>query len=318
MSDLAAGIRTMRQPRTESRPEKVEVWEPDTFDSADPRKLWDFLVSCNLHFCNRPHVFSSNEKKILFVLSYLKGAAIDWFEPGLMDLTNSAHWMWDFPAFINELESNFGPHDPIGDAEKALTELTMREYSCIVKYNMDFWKLASKLDWNESTLCVRYFCGLPLCLCTEVFHGGKPTTLAALHLKVQDADEIYWMMKDEASHKSKATPVKKDNKSSNNTNNNNNSRSADSSHLENLLKSASSNDNKSSWKKDKPKDSTKLGKNGRLTTEERECCVKEGLCLYCGEKGHVAQDCPKSKAVKAHTTAFASTESKSDFADSKK
>ena len=86
--------------------------------NTDLRKLQDFLISCSLHFRDRSHVFSSDEKKILFVLSYLKGAAINWFEPGLMDLTNSAHWMWDFPAFINELESNFGPHDPVGDAER--------------------------------------------------------------------------------------------------------------------------------------------------------------------------------------------------------
>ena len=39
MSDLATGIRTLRQPRTKSRPEKVKVREPDTFDSADPCKL---------------------------------------------------------------------------------------------------------------------------------------------------------------------------------------------------------------------------------------------------------------------------------------
>ena len=39
MSDLAAGIRTLRQPCTESRPEKVKVQEPDTFDGADPCKL---------------------------------------------------------------------------------------------------------------------------------------------------------------------------------------------------------------------------------------------------------------------------------------
>ena len=129
------------------------------------------------------------------MLSYLKGAAINWFEPGLMDPTNSAYWMWDFPTFINKLESNFIPHDPIGDAKKALTELTMREHSCTVKYNVDFWKLVSKLDWNESTLCTCYFCGLPLHLRTEVLCGSKPTTLAALHLKVQDADEIYRMMK---------------------------------------------------------------------------------------------------------------------------
>ena len=113
-------------------------------------------------------MFSSDEKKILFIHSYLKGATINWFEPGLMDPTNSVHLMWDFPTFINELESNFGPHDPVSDAEKALTELTMKDNWKIVKYNIEFRKLASKLDWNESALCACYFCRLPLHLCNEV------------------------------------------------------------------------------------------------------------------------------------------------------
>ena len=39
MSDLAAGICTLCQPCSESRPEKVKVWEPNTFDGADPHKL---------------------------------------------------------------------------------------------------------------------------------------------------------------------------------------------------------------------------------------------------------------------------------------
>jgi len=87
---------------------------------------------------------------------------ISWFEPGLMDPSNSAHWMWDFEAFINELGVNFGPHDPIGDAEKSLTELTMKNESCIVKYNVEFWKLVARVDCNESALTARYFSGLPL------------------------------------------------------------------------------------------------------------------------------------------------------------
>ena len=123
--------------------------------------------------------------------------------------------MWDFPIFINELESNFGPHNPVSDAEKALTKLTMKENWRIVKYNVEFWKPASKLDWNESALCSHYFCRLPLHLRTEVLRsGGKPSTLAALRLKAQDADEIYWMMKEEASNDNKPSP-KKDHKSSN-------------------------------------------------------------------------------------------------------
>ena len=101
-----------------------------------------------------------------------------------MDRTNSAHLMWDSPTFMNELKSNFGPHDPVGDAEKALTKLTMKDNGRIVKYNVEFWKLASKLDWNESALCARYFRGLPMRLCTEILrNGGKPSTLATMRLK---------------------------------------------------------------------------------------------------------------------------------------
>jgi hypothetical protein len=104
------------------------------------------LVICNLHFRDCPYTFPDDEKKILFILSYLDGPAMSWFEPGLMDLTNSAHWMWDLKVFINELEVNLGPHNLIRDAESSLTNLTMGEDSCIVKYNVEFWKLVAWLD----------------------------------------------------------------------------------------------------------------------------------------------------------------------------
>lgn len=32
----------------------------------------------------------------------------------------------------------------------------------------------------------------------------------------------------------------------------------------------------------------------KLTPEEREKCLREGLCLRCREKGHMARDCPKN------------------------
>jgi hypothetical protein len=81
-----------------------------------------------------------------------------------MDLTNSAHWMWDFKVFINELEVNFSPHDPIRDAKSSLTNLTMGEDSCIVKYNVEFWKLVARLDWNKSADKVIPLSKLQICL----------------------------------------------------------------------------------------------------------------------------------------------------------
>ena len=152
---------------------------------------------------DRPHVYSCDEKRILFILSYLKGCALSWFEPSLNDPTNSAHLMWNYQAFLSELEDNFGPHDPVGDAEKSLNELQMKKSTRIVKYNIDFWELASRVDWNESALSDRYFCGLPLRFRTEVLRGSKPKTLAGLRLKAQEADNIYWMQEEESRLESK-------------------------------------------------------------------------------------------------------------------
>jgi hypothetical protein len=94
-------------------------------------KLHRFLVTCNLHFQDHPHAFPNNNNKIFFILLYLDGPVMSWFESGLMDPTNSVYWMWDFEVFINKLEVSFGPHDPIGDAKSSLMNLTMVEDFCI-------------------------------------------------------------------------------------------------------------------------------------------------------------------------------------------
>jgi len=36
-------------------------------------------------------------------------------------------------------------------------------------------------------------------------------------------------------------------------------------------------------------------KVSKLTPEERQRCMREGLCLRFREKGHVAKDCPKGQ-----------------------
>ena len=163
----------------------------------------------------------------------------------------------------------------------------MKKGAHIVKYNVDFWELTSRVSWNEAALRDRYFHGLPLHLHTEVLQGGKPTTLAALHLKAQDTDNIYWMQEEESRLESRSSGNNGNlgKKDSNKTSNSNNSPSK-------AFTNSLSNNNSSSSKpskgpsKDKPKNSIsdKLGKNGKLTGDERERRMKEGLCLYCGRK----------------------------------
>ena len=50
----------------------------------------------------------------------------------------------------------------------------------------------------------------------------------------------------------------------------------------------------------------KLGKDGKLTPVERQCCMENNLCLFCGKTGHLAKDCSKVlSAAKAQATTMA-------------
>jgi len=44
----------------------------------------------------------------------------------------------------------------------------------------------------------------------------------------------------------------------------------------------------------------KLGKDGKLMPQERQCQLDNNLCLFCGNPGHVAKDCSKASVAKAH------------------
>ena len=117
--------------------ERTEVQEPDVFDGSDTCKLQPFLVQCTLNFRNCPDAFSTDSAKVTFALSYLKGTALDWFEPLLTSGLNPA-WLDDYSDFVSELRKNFRLHDPKGEAEADLENLRMCDNQRIVKYLVDF------------------------------------------------------------------------------------------------------------------------------------------------------------------------------------
>ena len=67
--------------------------------------------------------FQKDRAKVTFAQSYLKGVALEYFEPDLLgDLALALRplWMdhWDY--FLYELQTNFGLHDLVADAEAQL------------------------------------------------------------------------------------------------------------------------------------------------------------------------------------------------------
>jgi hypothetical protein len=136
-------------------------------------------------------------------------------------------------------------------------------------------------------------------------------TLTAMHLKAQDADNIYWIGKDEAKQESQKSG-NSGKKETNSTTHHSETDASTSRTTQSSNHGKPAQSGKKTNAKDKPKGpdvSDKLGKDGKLKGDEWECHIKEGLCLYCGKPGHVTADCNKAATAKACTSKVKLTES---------
>ena len=132
--------RSMHQ-NNELSSSQVKVWDLDTFNGTDLKKLQTFFVQCELIYSDHPKAFHLDRSKITFTQSYLKGMALEWFKLDLLntgDLANCPCWMDNWIAFIAELQSTFGLHNPVADAEHQLNHLQMKDGHHVTWYIMDF------------------------------------------------------------------------------------------------------------------------------------------------------------------------------------
>src|SRR6202046_5566607 len=229
-----------RRETTPRAPGRVK--EPDTFDGSEPRKLNNFILLCNLYFRNDPY-YADDEAKVTFALSYLHGTALEYFEPSILNSEDAPAWMDHWPAFVRTLRTQFGPIDPTADAEDGIDNLRMRDNQRIVKYNVEFNRLAVQTGWDDSVLRHCYYSGLAERIKDIMGQQGKPITLEAMKTLAHPIDARHW---ERAREKSRSDKPKPDNKSdnpkpdkkpgnnqsssNNNSNRNNNSHSNSHSH----------------------------------------------------------------------------------------
>src|SRR5882672_7323353 len=81
---------------------KPKLREPDPFNGSDSRKLRTFILQCKLNFQDHPDMFKSDTAKVNYMLSYLKGSALDCFELALLD-PNEPQWLSDLTLFIEDV-----------------------------------------------------------------------------------------------------------------------------------------------------------------------------------------------------------------------
>ena len=279
---------------TPSKPINTSVKQPDTFDGSDPKKLNNFILLCNLHFRNNP-AYADNGSKTTFALTLLRGTALEFFKPQLMSNEPLA-WEHDWEEFVKLLCSQFGPLDPTADAANSIDNLQMNDNQHILKYNIEFTHLATQTSWDNTILRHHYYSGLADHIKDIMGQQGKPNTLDKMRILAHSIDAQHWEQVHEKSHSSS----NKNNNNSNNPNKSNKKPQSNNSNKSNNNKNQSkgSSNNSNNNKNDKSKTvlnllADKLGKDGKLTLQERQRCFDNKLCIFCGGTGHTAKDCPK-------------------------
>jgi hypothetical protein len=172
---------------------KSQVKPPEVFNGSDPRKLKPFLVALSLVLTDHPKYYN-DQRRITYTLSYLSGAAREWFEPDILDPDQLAMPIWtsSYTELVWELTENFGLYDMQGESEDKLGQLQMQENECIQKYNIKFNSLAAYTDWGESALKWAYQRGLASWIKDELARIPEPPTLAAYQREVIRIDNRYW------------------------------------------------------------------------------------------------------------------------------
>src|SRR6266481_3974541 len=186
-SDAEVLASTIDQVVKSNLPNKVKLRDPDPFDGSDTRKLCTFIIQCKLNFCDHSDLFQDDMMKVNYMLSYLKGMALDCFEPALLEIPKPT-WLSDFTLFLEELEASFGSYDPIGKAEAELEGLRMQENHQAMKYFIKFMQLATCIQWGKAALLQQAYNGLAKHIKNNMVHHDKPTTLPGLRTTAQPID----------------------------------------------------------------------------------------------------------------------------------
>ena len=306
LQEQTSALRTLAERPT--RPETIRIRVPDVFDGSDPTKFSAWKVQCSMYVQANQHLFPDRPSEVLWILSYLRGSAYDWFADQISDGSASEEsWFDSARNLFNEVERVFGPQDQVGDAIRAMEALTMKDKA--TTYTVEFNRYSRRTRWNDSALRHRYYTGLVDRIKNEVSRRDPVSSLEDLQDMVLAIDRRYWERQDEIKAAQAKTPASKSQHAKSGGTSASAPNSASSS------KASGSASASSSASASKKPYADKLGANGKLTPEERKRRFDNNLCLVCGGKNHRATECRKAKGTAAGRAA--STSAQASVSDAK-
>jgi hypothetical protein len=142
---------------------KAKINPPEPF-KGERGKLKTFLTQASLYIYWNSSEFPNDEKKIMFIISYMRGTAYAWIEDRLAgylinpDTHTDRLVFTNYSRFLTNITTVFGNVDEKRIAERELKVLKQR--TSAADYSAHFQRICAHLNWGEEALTAAYYDGL--------------------------------------------------------------------------------------------------------------------------------------------------------------
>src|SRR5215469_1436090 len=291
----------VQQVRQSSAPDPTKypkAKDPSMFNGRNRKGLRTWIGENEICFRTAPNLYKTETSKVMFAGSFLDGDAKSWFTDYFKDPARIPAFMDDWNLFTIELQRNFGLEDEIGAAEEELRKLSMNDRDHATYFTAHFRAIVSNLQdtWNDRTLRNQYYLKIAPRLRIQFVSSGTPVpaTLEPLISTTERFDRAYWanLELDRAMNAQNSASRDK-------------TKNEPGTHKNEPKVTPKTEPTTPKNTTPRPKQDGHLDSQGKLTDTKRQHRMGLGACLYCGEVGHFAKECPKKTGTQSKPAASA-------------
>ena len=261
--------------RTSTREPKASM--SDKFDGTRAN-FRGFVQQVRLYLRLYHSRYPDGFTQVAFIGTLLSGNARSWFAPLL---EKDSPILYNLEAFLERFTAAFGDSDRERVAERKIQNLRQGSRSAAI-YAAEFQQLTCDLDWNDKAYMTRFRYGLRDDVKNLLITMPKVDTLEELISQAIVCDNRLFELRQE-----RRSSWRNDGA---------------------FTACPRSPENHSTGPEPMQIDTVRFK---TLTSEEKKRRMEEGLCLYCGDGGHRAGNCPKKqnrRIVKTRSALFQENE----------
>lgn len=238
-----------------NKPNEPKVANPEKFNGK-MTEAKNFVATCRDIFALQPSRFPDEKTKIIYVGTNLIGNALTWYRNVRTEHEKSANpGLSDVESFFRLLLSTFDDPNAINNSRDQLSRIKQGKESCL-NYSTRFRNMAVETGYNEVAKVALYRNGLNNDLKDALANvQSLPETFEDFVKLATTLDNRQYQRRIEYQ---RSTP-----------------RSFEPMQLDNI------------------KVSQENGPKAPLSTKMKNYRMKNGLCLYCGDRGHILKNCTK-------------------------